>query len=1333
MSPARRAALSARKVTRQFSRTTVEVLAEAYDHGCPKRNTSLRILLGMLYSHSLQITALPITIQEGILRRVVAQLIGRPDMPMPMLALLYAVLGQWRVMASAMKREQQLFTGMDKQFAKQFIEHFFAAWAEIYKDIKTKQRSATKVVTMLSGVNGKQLMQFIYEEWKHGFEKTKQKMVQQRMFMSVISHGSNDAMLRNGMMGWTMHFQTYKAEEGKKSSHQQQVARYMSLLDQGNAVCLTVTYFGVWQKEVREGLVAAERLREKMQMKENAAAMRLRTLKASFLQQGDFLKVETFRCWVDVLFKLRDEQKRLKQLLAVMGMGQSTLMLKTYLNEWSRVLQTRKATQGRLRQTMLTFVNETQLTFENCFKSWLACTKDVSETLAKSKKFLMGLLASSDAAVLSTSFGSWRDLGQKERKIKEQRQARDARQQAVMKSLHILCGEQAMALCATCFHSWERIARMERAEKDKKNKEAASLGKTLQMIFYGDAQLLRSNAFRGWHMALVQEQNDRRLEAATKRHEAEKEAKRKTMMVMFHSNDQMMVLNTFQAWARSFGEEKVKQARAQKMMRWMAEQDGNGLLSVVIQAWCKTTKDNIYSSRKKGSATRMMGLVAEGNDQMELAKVFHGWTRLIETRKQNLQANAKLLTQIGSHDAQSSKRFVFQEWFRLIDKNRQERRRGQEKEKKMTQASRLVENMMLSSLQGCLQLWRQCVMDVKTEKAQKAQVEMLGMMMGGLEGPMLLTKYVTAWVNAISDRKQDEQLSKCVKDLAAADAQKEWTTGKICQDESTMQIMNVFLHWAHATATNKYERFSTKWVGLRQQYHVTVNGLLHGWFTRDETIMLLQFLHNWRWQIAAPKSKSRAVAAKTHAAMSVAGEVAPMRAAFLAWKTLTKEKTTKEKSTTQFNRVAQASLVRWLAADAVMRLSSAMRAWAQETSQTQRSAQGRAKAEELAAQARANAEEAARWREQAEQDKAKLSRTRQAAVAKVGLTLEQGSARAAMATCFSSWQRICSEGKATKQAVGVIAGLTTRGLLLKSWAAWRSAAAAHEPDADGRPSAAIYAFGGFGPHSPAEAERLDVASGRWEPVPRMPTPRCAAAAVCLGGRIYVVGGFCGREHLNSMDRFDPRSRRWEHMPEMSERRGYVAAAGDGDSLFTIGGFNGTARLSSVERFSPAMRCWSRLPPMSMQRQCAAAASLGGLVYVAGGDDGSGSVSTFEAFDPAAACWRLLPPMRTRRSGAAAAVVRGRIVVVGGSDGEPLGSAEQFEPGANAWSALPAMRVRRDALGAAAVGDSVYVFGGHDGLLRQRSMEVLGPRAQGWEERPEHSLGRNFAAIACGPC
>lgn len=1309
----RRAMLSAQRATRSISRTTMDVLADSYDRGSAKRNASLRILLGTLFSHGLQICILPVTIQEGILRRVVAQLIGRPDMPVTVLLLLYTLWAEWRVVALAMRRERRLFSSMDKKFSKQSVDLFFDAWLTFHKEELMQRRAAM------------------------------------------------DALLMK----------------------KQQADRITSLFDlvnhQGAAKWLLVEHFTLWRTEMEgareQAREEAKRLTERLRKEKTLGGITL--LMSSMRASADnVLKAEVFRGWLTAKQEMKELEVRAARIFAELGGG--TLQLHSAFQGWHDVLATTKDGWIRLRPLMLLILHgiwrcqaaRAVLLYGICFEAWRDSIQELAVTKEKSKKFLMFFVGQRDENLLEMTFAGWRGEGRKERFAREQQHSRTHRQEIVMRFSQLLAAQssEALALLASSFLSWLRISSTEKAERDSKNKEAAFFGKSLQLLLSGNSRLLLNNAFRAWQMAMVEERNEKRVQMLQQHQQVQNESKMKAMVVMFDGNDEMLLANIFRAWVRDVVEKEraIRQQaeamteQAEKLMRWFAAESGNNLLAGVVSVWNQITKDNIYSCRSRAQAAKMLGLITEGNSQFELAKVFAGWHRQIVLQKEKLVANRRMVFKTLHWNNAADLQLTFQEWYRALEKERQERRHAEQgqllREQNLAKGAKLIQQVfMLSSVKFVFRSWYNIYEEKKVEQKRYQQINALNLMQDGLQAPVMATLCIDVWKNAVIARKQDEQLNRWLTDKAKSEAKTQWATGKIFKTAGDYFLMEVCWTWAHFVASEKLERTASNLALHQQHFPQVVTGLVSKIASGELKLSCARVFHGWQRLIATRKSRLLKV---TEIALQFAygagAAAAPVQAAFVVWRWLAHLRRSEEEAADRLQRVVQASLVRWLAADIILAMGAAFRWWLQ--------AAHAGGLDRRSKEARAVGEEAAAWRTEAQRRGAAVARTQAVALEALG------KKRAFLPICWTAWRCLLIEGREEKEAatrrsrlerqpaasparsaqqkraVAALDGSLRRARSRLALSRWRAAVQAERPHAaatspgHGRHSepGALYVFGGFGAASPAEAERWDAATGRWEPLPRMPRPRCAAAAACFDGRLYVLGGFSGREHLCSVDAFEPQARRWAAAPELHERRGYVAAAaGEGESggLYAIGGFNGFSRLSSVERFALGGVGWAALPPMTVPRQSAAAACIEGLLYVAGGADGGGSMSSAEVFDLRTGSWRPLPPMSARRSAAAGIAVRGRFVVAGGSDVGPLGSVELFDPRSSSWSPLPPMRVRRDALGAAAISDSLYVFGGHDGQLRQRSFEVLRPGASTWEELPEHTLGRNFAAVACTPC
>ena len=130
-------------------------------------------------------------------------------------------------------------------------------------------------------------------------------------------------------------------------------------------------------------------------------------------------------------------------------------------------------------------------------------------------------------------------------------------------------------------------------------------------------------------------------------------------------------------------------------------------------------------------------------------------------------------------------------------------------------------------------------------------------------------------------------------------------------------------------------------------------------------------------------------------------------------------------------------------------------------------------------------------------------------------------------------------------------------------------------------------------------------------------PRGFAAAGVLGGKIYVVGGFDGRQEFARCDEYDP-SREggsgspWQTRSPMSVGRGGLAVATVGEMLFAIGG-GWEGYLAYNERYDPRTNSWSSFEsPITGQWRNLGLAAVGVKLYAVGGWSGA-SLSSNEEY------------------------------------------------------------------------------------------------------------------------
>uniref|UniRef100_A0A3B4V9I0 Kelch like family member 2 n=1 Tax=Seriola dumerili TaxID=41447 RepID=A0A3B4V9I0_SERDU len=249
---------------------------------------------------------------------------------------------------------------------------------------------------------------------------------------------------------------------------------------------------------------------------------------------------------------------------------------------------------------------------------------------------------------------------------------------------------------------------------------------------------------------------------------------------------------------------------------------------------------------------------------------------------------------------------------------------------------------------------------------------------------------------------------------------------------------------------------------------------------------------------------------------------------------------------------------------------------------------------------------------------------------------------------------------------------------------------------------------------------------------RMRTPACCP-------KVMVVVGGQAPKAIRSVECYDFEEQRWYQVAELPTRRCRAGVVYVGGCVYAVGGFNGSLRVRTVDCYDPMMDRWTSVSSMQDRRSTLGAAVLSGLLYAVGGFDGStGTVlvlvcdclSTVEAYNAKTDEWFHVLPMSTRRSSVGVGVVNGLLYAVGGHDG-PLvrKSCEVYDPASNSWRQVADMNMCRRNAGVCAVNNLLYVVGGDDGSCNLASVEFYNPNSDKWTLLPTcMSTGRSYAGV-----
>lgn len=256
---------------------------------------------------------------------------------------------------------------------------------------------------------------------------------------------------------------------------------------------------------------------------------------------------------------------------------------------------------------------------------------------------------------------------------------------------------------------------------------------------------------------------------------------------------------------------------------------------------------------------------------------------------------------------------------------------------------------------------------------------------------------------------------------------------------------------------------------------------------------------------------------------------------------------------------------------------------------------------------------------------------------------------------------------------------------------------------------AIYAIGGTGEGGAPvlQVERFD---GReWRDETTLPGEGLnAPAAVAIGGKIFVIGGFKTVTNVPTSEVlvYDVVTHAWSNAAPLNAPRGGHAAVVVNGRIHVIGGGNSRSTLADHSEYDAATNTWTERAPLSRSKGSPAAVAFEGKLYSIGGRSGPSDFGDVEIYDASGERWIAGPPIVPRGT-AGAAVHCGTIYVFGGESQAKRATLDEvlrLDVASDAWTVTTPMRSARNYARAVAFKGSVYLIGGNPTVGMSHSAE-----------------------------
>ena len=254
--------------------------------------------------------------------------------------------------------------------------------------------------------------------------------------------------------------------------------------------------------------------------------------------------------------------------------------------------------------------------------------------------------------------------------------------------------------------------------------------------------------------------------------------------------------------------------------------------------------------------------------------------------------------------------------------------------------------------------------------------------------------------------------------------------------------------------------------------------------------------------------------------------------------------------------------------------------------------------------------------------------------------------------------------------------------------------------------------------------------GEWRAETPMQFARAAHAVVATGDAIYALAGTgAGGAPVLQVERFDGRT--WSVVSTLpGSGLNAPAAVALGGKIYVIGGFNTTTNVPSdkVLVYDIASRRWSEAAPLPAPRGGHAAIVLGSRIHVIGGGNSQRTLDDHSVYDPTTNAWSALAPLPRSEGSPATAVFDGKLYAIGGRSGPgDFGYVDIYDAASHSWTPGPAIEPRGTA-GAVVYCDAIHLFGGESQVRRESLSDALrlARGAPSWETLRPMPTARNFA-------
>ncbi|XP_002129210.2 kelch-like protein 24a [Ciona intestinalis] len=252
-------------------------------------------------------------------------------------------------------------------------------------------------------------------------------------------------------------------------------------------------------------------------------------------------------------------------------------------------------------------------------------------------------------------------------------------------------------------------------------------------------------------------------------------------------------------------------------------------------------------------------------------------------------------------------------------------------------------------------------------------------------------------------------------------------------------------------------------------------------------------------------------------------------------------------------------------------------------------------------------------------------------------------------------------------------------------------------------SAAVVTVGGcdrVGGYNMPYVEAFDPVTGQWNSLAKLPAFTKSEYAVASFKNSIIVSG--GRIHSRDVWLYQSHLDNWVKIAPLCKGRWRHRMLTMGGHVYCVGGYDGKNRLRSVERYDSFSNTWVEVAPLLHPVSSCGLATCHGKLYVVGGGDEENCFNKLHCYNPESDQWILKSPMPSMQKTLSCATINGKIYIIAGSEK----NIYSYDPLTDNWDTRQITEDKLESCGMTVCGGKLYITGGRgDGV--EASDQVYG--------------------------